>query len=469
VVLGVFALAVASVDGDVDLWGRMAIARDAEQSGALLFPRDVYSYTAPGAPWFDHEWGFNHLAYGTFRALGFGGIRLLRLVLFALAAALSLRGLFRESRSPALAAIASAIWGAGALVGFYGPRAASVGYVFFAWMAMCLSRAEDDARWLLFAVLPVPLWVNVHGGFFAGVAVAGLWGLVRLLQLWRRRRLREARWIGLAGAYCALCACLTPLGPSLAVAAVRQAFYARPFIPEWDPIAPLSREMAAAALLVAASLPALLRRRRRLAEIAVLAAVAFASFRHARHLPFFAISAAALSMPIGARWLEEKLAAIPVARRLKVAARAAALAALAIAFCGIGLELGRKVGRPEPGEPLFPRAAAGYLRQRHAGDGGIVEFNWSMYSLFEDPGVKQAFDGRYTDVYPFAAYRAYFEWHFGLDGWERGLVADPRTRFALVASGSERDRRMRGLPGWHVAHQDGVATVFEPSGMTAGR
>ncbi len=126
------------------------------------------------------------------------------------------------------------------------------------------------------------------------------------------------------------------------------------------------------------------------------------------------------------------------------------------------MELGEAATRPAPREPLVPASAMEYVVERHAGQGGVVEFNWSMFALYAaaPAGVALAFDGRYTDVYPFEAYKRYFQWHYGLEGGD-ALLRDVRTRFVLVATGSERDARMRALADWRPAHVDPLATVFD--------
>lgn len=468
-VLGLFAIVIALPDGDADLWGRMAFARDAAAAGRLLIDADPYSYTAPGAPWFDHEWGFNWLAWETYSAQGWPGVRMLRILLFAAAAALVLVSVERDrsakgppaegGRALALVLLA-AVWSLGSYGGFYGPRAQSVGYVLFAWLMLCLRRAPlDGERWLVFGVLPLFGWVNVHAGFIAGLGVAGVWGAWRLCELAIWRRLNQAWPVLLAGGIALLALFCTPIGVEMSLFAFRSSLYARPFIPEWSPLALGSRELWVALLLLALATPKLLLERpRRWPEWTLLGIVAFVTFRHARHLPFLAITSVVLCGPAFLGWAQRW----PVPR-LPPLGRIVGLVLLALAGVGVWGALSSAVRRPEPREPLFPSTAVAHLRQRHAGEGGIVEFNWSMYTLFHAPEVKLAFDGRYTDVYPFEIYKQYFQWHFGIEG-AHTLLEDPRTRFVLVATGSERDQRMGAQSGWARSYGDAVATAYARSG-----
>src|SRR5690242_10225565 len=55
--------------GDPDLWWHLRNAQYLVEN--LRFPNvDMYSFTAAGAPWANHEWLSEMFYYGVFRALG---------------------------------------------------------------------------------------------------------------------------------------------------------------------------------------------------------------------------------------------------------------------------------------------------------------------------------------------------------------------------------------------------------------
>src|SRR5438552_15957572 len=95
--LTVFVALVCSGDNDPDLWGRMAYARDAAAAGQLVLKSDIYSYTAPGARWIDHEWGFNWIVFATHALLGWPGLRAIRVAFYLGSLAIVLRPAVRAA------------------------------------------------------------------------------------------------------------------------------------------------------------------------------------------------------------------------------------------------------------------------------------------------------------------------------------------------------------------------------------
>lgn len=462
-VLAALAFALVGVDTDPDLWGRMAYARDWAATGGLAPRHDPYSYTAPGAPWIDHEWGFNWVAWLTYHALGWPGLRALRVLLFAVTAALCFHEASPRRAASALQPLRALLVGLPLALGFVGPRAQVFTFVFTAWMLFCLRRSwEQGPRWILLAVAPLPLWLNLHGGFLAGLGIAGLWGALRLPGAIRAGDRRTALALVGAGVFCLACLPLSPWGTSFFPFMLRTSTMSRPFVYEWDPPAFLGPQwLMAAALAGLAALQIARGRTRRWPELLVLVATAILAFRHQRHLPFLALAAALCAPPWAPRDEREQTGpdgeegALSGARLQRVAklllggGAGALLAAAAL-----------RLFAPPPAEPAFPVRALSFLQASPLSGGALVDFEWSQYLLFQAwPRFQVAFDGRYEEVYPEEVAARYFAWHYGRPGW-RELVDDPSTRLALVRAGSSREGRLARLPGWRREYTDGVATLF---------
>ncbi len=87
-----------------DFWWHLATGRLILQQGAI--PRaDPFSFTAPGAPWVDHEWLFQVLSYGAMRVAGPSGLVLLKVLGVLLMALLMIAHLRREGHGPAGTAV----------------------------------------------------------------------------------------------------------------------------------------------------------------------------------------------------------------------------------------------------------------------------------------------------------------------------------------------------------------------------
>jgi hypothetical protein len=450
---------LAGVDSDPDLWGRIAYARLALEQGRLFPNADPYSYTAPGALWQDHEYGFSWLAWGVHEALGWPGLRLLRLALYFGALGLCLVPAWRLARGSGPRLLLFALPALAMAPGFVGPRAQSVTFVLFAWLLFCLHRASERGPWWVVAgVLPMPLWVNVHGGFLAGGGVACVWGV-----LWGVRALRRRDWkaVGVltgAGVWSVGSLFVTPWGPEYPLFLVRTATMPRPYVPEWAAPSLFSANWWMVVLLALVIGAALWVRPRRWPELAALGVVLLAASRHQRHIPFLAIAVLMFAAPMVLRaWAERRQQPVKEPPRQAVLLMAGVLGALVLALLGGTVS---SVFRGAPAEPDFPTRAMAEVERRGLKGGLLVDFEWAQYVIYRlPPGVQVAFDGRYEAVYPDAVVDAFVAWNYGHEGWE-ALPNDARTRLALVASGSEREARLLKSSHWTRVYEDEVAVLF---------
>lgn len=182
---------------DPDLWIMLSTGREIAETGRVP-DIDSWSHTAEGQPWVMHEWLSSLALYGVYRAAGFAGIVLLKLVLLALAFGLGL-----WAARPRLPWVMLAVGGLavmGAQVGF----SERVQIVTFLALVLQISLLEGLRRrelkpgpFLLSIAGLYLLWANTHLGMMSGLFVmfaywveslaAGIirrdWGLFRALSL----------------------------------------------------------------------------------------------------------------------------------------------------------------------------------------------------------------------------------------------------------------------------------------------
>jgi hypothetical protein len=193
----VLACALTPMQGDT--WWQLRAGRDMWQSGRVLLT-DVYSHTAYGSFWLNHEWLAEVIYYGMYAA---GGLPLLTLF----ATGLIVGGwviTLRLSKAPARDV---AMWMAAALVPaslWWEPRPHAFSLLFLITTVCLLVRRR---YWWLPLVFVV--WANCHGGVLMGFVLlgAGL-GAQTLIEprTWRRN--------GLILLACMLATTVTPLGLS---------------------------------------------------------------------------------------------------------------------------------------------------------------------------------------------------------------------------------------------------------------
>ena len=453
--VAVFALAVLQAGPDPDLWGRMLYGKAALAAGVLVLPTDVFSYTVAGAPWMDHEWGFSLLSWGLFDVGGWPAVRAYQVFMFVAAASFVVRRIAVPETSPGILPLLALPILPVLATGFGGPRAQTVTYVSFVLLLECLRRARDGrARWAVVSLLPLPCWVNMHGGFLAGMGVVGVWTMTEGIRGFLSGKAANARAGALALLAGVCVAAINPWGTGFFLPLVDAAVMPRPFVREWqatDPLSPLG--IGAFGLLILDAVW-LRRCRPRAAEIAIVVVTAVLGLGHQRHMVFHAIAVGILVAP--------DIAALTM-RSAPWESRPAALSAmkhgLSLAILGVASVLVARIWAPVD-DSAYPARAMEFAETSGVKGNVVADFDWSQYVLFRGwPGMKVAFDGRYEEVYPPAEVDTFLAWSYGLPGW-RQLVDDPRAEWALVVSESDRDVRMRGLSAWAEVYRDEQAVWF---------
>jgi hypothetical protein len=134
---------------------------------------DTWTFLAGGAPWVDQQWGAQVLLTVVFRAAGWTGLVLLRVVLTALVVGATLAIVRRRDLDPRVATILTLLAFVIAAPAM-GLRPQLFGMACFA-IALLLTvgrREYPGAFWLVPVVAAV--WANLHGSFFLAPLIVGL-------------------------------------------------------------------------------------------------------------------------------------------------------------------------------------------------------------------------------------------------------------------------------------------------------
>ena len=490
---------LGGMGADPDLWAHV------HYGGMILdghgLPRvDVFSYSAPGAAFYDHEWLADLLLAGVWRlggAVGLGAFKLLIGAVIVLALLDATRTLRRELLgdrplepllSACLLVLVLAVMHPGAT---FRPQLFTM--LLLALELALLARAERRLRHLQSmnlrgggaafvpalapAGLIVPLllvWANLHGGFLVGVGILCGWVGVATLRLLSSP---GPRWgvvvmlagIGVAGAIAPL---VNPYGAELYIYLWR-TLGMHEEISEWQPVTLGDTNFLRYQLLVVATgLAAALilrgvprgRARTSLAWLVPLATIAaLYGYRHQRHTVLFAEVAAPLLL-VGAeqargwvvgRWpvLVPRLGV----RRLLVGGIAAlALIQLASVTHRVQKEgLAVRFGRLD-----YPVDAVAFL-ERHGFHGNLaVPFEWGGYVINKMGERSRVFiDGRFEAVYPPAVIDDYFRFTSGVSGWERMIEAYP-TDVVVVQRWRNIHPRLFARADLEYVYSDPAALVF---------
>jgi hypothetical protein len=496
---------------DPDLPGHLGFGLAHLHSGSLT-ATDPYSYTVPGEPWINHEWLFELAIAWIWTHAGDAGLVLLQALAWG-GTGLLILGLVRRSSRDLLPGAVAYLMFISGVVAAITIRPQLFTYLFFAVELLLLERARAGQRWAL-ALLPplIAVWTNVHGGFLAGLGVFGLFaaGLVADAALGRAApgdlpgTDPRARWTAAlacgSAVLAGLATLLNPYGAELHRWLQWSLVMPNPGVSEWRPLSLIRKTggvdlhavffLTFIALSAAALVARAWREPRRipLAHAFVLLVTAVLGVRHVRHVPFFAMAAAAF-VPGALSDLYRRFVPVPApgddldptaARRMRV------VFALLGAFAITG-----KLLWPSPTHGLklwldvrhdWPTGAIRYLDERIASDRPerrlFVFFDWAQLAIWRwHPRLLVFYDGRHRTVYMRDArgeigkeFPQVEAMHFDflrpdpertLD-WHAALEYPPGhgAELVLIPAGGWADDRMRAHPGFRLEYEDDQAVLY---------
>ena len=451
---------------DPDLFGRLVFAADALRNG--LPEIDPYSFTSGDNPWINHEWLAERIFYLTW---WLGGIRLLTLlkasvlmgVFFFLVQGAERRGV--RPLTARLLALATL------------PAIAFFSYVirpglFTVALTALTCRILQEARERpasLWGLVPVfGLWVNLHGGVVAGMAIFGLWWIAMLLI---DRRGQRGNWIRqtILPATASLAVLLVnPYGAELPRFIVWAATMPRPLITEWRSPIDDPYFMGVLLMILAPCAVAWLRteQRRDGVELVLILAAAGQALLHLRHIPLAAVvlytfSAGHVDAVVGplTQRLRGSLGArgwIPEPGPPAVWAR---IGAWLVGLTIIALSLPHLNCWANPSIP-YPLRATRIIRAAGFRGNMITPFNWGEFLINRlAPGVKVSLDARYETVYSPALVDLHGRFFAGTDE-SLGLIRQYPVDAILLPVDYPVVARLRSDPDWVQVYEGGVAALF---------
>jgi hypothetical protein len=466
---------------DTDLWMHIRFGQIVLHTGHLL-RRDVFSYSAPGAPWFNHEWLADVVMALFYKAGGVVGLKLMK---FLCATAIM-----------ALLAMGTAETGAEYLIQFAALILAALGlriqiqfrpqlfdYVFLsALLAMLIRESHGRRVHLVLAVPMMALWANLHGGFVIGLAVLGLYAAVAGLQdrtagrgWWRAIKLGALmlatliatlvnpfgirEWYVVADKFSEPIIALNrnvefhSLFYQLATGDRLSSFYACVF--------PLAITAAAAITFVLAP------RRDDLALVAVAGLMVCAWFYATRNMAFAVIACTTpltrhLALVIGAHGAAERPPGDSAAR---APARVQIFALVATLFVAA---FGKIFSPPLPIYSDYPVGAVAFMQRNHLSGNILSTYAWGGYLVWHEAPASKVFFDSFDERYPKSVQHDYL--HFASAGPAAAQVLERYPHdYVLVPASSALYRLMAKRNGWAPIYHDSVCVLFARAGSTGTR
>ncbi|HEX7774099.1 MAG TPA: hypothetical protein VF435_16870 [Pyrinomonadaceae bacterium] len=463
----IFAAAARPIS-DPDFWWHLRTGQYITETKAIPYI-DIFSWLRFGSEWVTHEWLSEVLMYLVFRAAGFAGL----IIFFALVITMAFWTTYRlclERTGHAYIAGLVTILCAAATMPTWGVRPQMFSILFAGIFLVVLDKyCRNQKTRLVWWLIPLMvLWVNMHAGFAAGIALIGV--TVVGLALDARIRHKDSvssiflriRRLCLVGVLAGTAVLLNPNGLriySYPFETLRSQAQMR-YIQEWK--SPNFQDPTFLALLILIVLIfcvlALSNKRPRPSEMLILIATLAATMRSARNVPFFALVAAPTFADHLWSWFSAQRKSSQKSGGLAPVLSVVVFVILPVIVAVMSVQ--RAVARqPQVEAENFPVAAVEFIKSHEIPQPIYNEYHWGGYLIWKlYPQYRVFIDGR-ADVYGDALIEEYFTVHDGESSWKtpidkykiQSVLVEPNTAIASL---------LRQDPTWQKVFEDQQAVIF---------
>lgn len=436
---------------DPDLWGHIQFGKDTIENISLS-RFDTYSYTSD-QPWINHEWFAEVIMAAAWLTTKSFGLVFLKLIIGLLTICLSYRSLLRKNISSLWAGIIVL----GILPALTIPFATVRPHIFtilaFELVLLIILQAEQGHYSRLWFSIPLfALWVNLHGGFIAGLGILCLWAVIHLIHqpsIWKKVIPPV-----LLSFFATL---LNPYGVNLWIFLIKTATIPRPEIGDWQPLKILSPFgifyiiwLTLAILVIVYS-----NKPRNMPNLVLLGVIATLPLIAIRHIPLFALSIPVL---LGDE-ISDVLKQLLKSKTQKVAQSTwLGLIPFGLGFILFIVSIPSLIRIPLWNYPKYPVYAVQLLNDSNIQGNLATEFNWGEYIIwYLSPQIKVSIDGRRETVYSKDIYQKVLDFLHGTNKWS--ALIEGNTDLVLVYKNSPIDNLMANYKGWSRVYED-IASVL---------
>ena len=476
----IIVIADAGRWADPDLWGHLVFGHLILAHGHLP-PRDIYSYSAAGLPWHDHEWLSEVVLALCWSGFGVVGLKLMKLAATGATITLLAMGA-AETDAPIPLQLPVLMTGAVALAPMIQFRPQLFDFVALSALLLLLARDSYRRAGRLWLAIPIfALWANLHGGFFVGLAVLAVYTAVTALQDWAAGDgLGRAARLGGVTVGCVLATLLNPdgIGNWLTVMHTLGNPLTRVMVSEWQPLlfkiaeewqkSPRTAINFALVIVPFTALALCFAIRPRggdLALVVIAAMMGAAAYLAVRNMALAVIASITPLCRHAALALAPTRFGDPAPPAPRARFHEALVGAIALT---IALATGLFSPSLPDGYPQ-PRGAVEFMRTRGLHGNVLGDFGWGEYLIFHlAPESKVFVDSRYDMVYPQAVLADYLDFFFVRPRAAAVLGAYPHD-FVLLRTASPGYGFMTAQPGWRLVYRDKTAALFARADSPAAR
>ena len=457
------------ITADPDLWGHLMFGKEIWASRSIPAV-DMYSYTAFGAGWINHEWLAEVLMWLLFSTFGSPGLLIGKMIIGLITiTAISIISYNRRSNFliySMVFVISVFIMSPGFMTR---PHLITI---LFTSLLLLVIHLYLEKRINLLWTLPVImiLWVNSHGGFIIGAGILVIIAVLEYIDCFINNKdgshLRSLiLWVFITEA----CMLVNPYGIDLFVFLYKTLTLSRS-ISEWDAVSLFDLSYIRLKIFSVFIILSFFinRKQNRYWEIGIIIIAMLFAYLHQRHTPVFAI--------LAAPFLTEKLSVIMEKSRLNEKVISIfSLTALntAIALI-IGYQLFATIDKYMKAEfniivdPIvYPIRAIQFLKVNSIKGNLLVPFDWGEYAIWKlYPDNKVSIDGRFDTVYPINVIDDHFNGERIEEGWN-SLINKYPTDIILSRRDLFSQRMINDLSeDWIYIYSDKISIIFLKNGRS---
>ena len=468
-VLGLFLMTLRPI-ADPDFWWHLRTGQLIVQTQSIPHI-DPFSFTKTGAPWITHEWLSELFIYKLFQLGGYGLLIFIFSLIITTAFLLSYFASPKETQ-PYIAGFALLL-GAVSTAPTWGVRPQMISLLITSLFLFLLTRYRQSGK--LKFILPIPfitlVWVNLHAGYFLGLAIIGIYIIGALAELliaeFQKDEITAApptlhsilMLCGLLGA-CVLATLINPNGLQIIIYPFQtlsspsmQQFIQEWFSPDfhqiiWQPLAWFILALIGFGMLSKKTISP--------TNILLTLILGYAALRSMRNIPLFIIVAIPVLSDLVSSLVKIKFNDRTPSRLLRIVVPILLVFVVLVTFVRF-VQVVRQQASTE--SEFFPKAAVDWLVENKPKGNLFNTYGWGGYLIWRTyPEYHVYIDGR-ADVYGDAFLFNYMSIYRAEPGWEAKLDNE-NIRTILVEPNSPLANILNQSPGWRVSFNDKTSIIF---------
>ena len=460
---------------DYDLWARLAVGSIFFQTGNIL-KHDIFSYLPTKDLWIDHEWGSSVVFYFFAKSFGEWGLFALKGIIIFSIFILIIKIIKLQTNKNTAGVFFFILLGFALLPGIANLiRCQMFTYLFFTlWIYLLEKIKRGDKKLIWLFPITMLLWVNMHGGFLAGIGLVIIYALGELLN-----RKSSLKYFGILALIIPV-TLINPYGFELWNYIIKASFMPRSYIPEWHSISLTGpfhmikgiKIHIHAVFMIFAFLTIIVGvksvRERKIPDwtmIILVTLLLYLSVKHQRHTEFFVLAVPGLFYhryvnlfdPLQ-RFIKNNLPD-KINKIWNTIRYSVGYVLLAIIFFYYIPQLSNRIiVNPQ----VYPVGSFEFIKQNRISGNLATTYSWGSYAFWKlYPQCKVLLDGRYEEVYPDDVHDVAMQFSEHEGDWQ-AILRKYQADILILSKEKYSPSDVLNLTDWKLVYQDMSSVLLLP-------